>query len=52
MPDDWFEDWFGEEYLALYEHRDHHEAREVAVSSGEVRPGIRNWKTLWRPPKE
>jgi SAM-dependent methyltransferase len=26
---DWFEDWFGEEYLALYEHRDHHEAREV-----------------------
>lgn len=29
MPDDWFEDWFGEEYLALYEHRDHHEAREV-----------------------
>jgi SAM-dependent methyltransferase len=30
MPDDWFEDWFGEEYLALYDHRDHHEAREVA----------------------
>ena len=29
MPDDWFEDWFGAEYLALYEHRDHHEAREV-----------------------
>jgi SAM-dependent methyltransferase len=29
MPDDWFEDWFGEEYLALYEHRDHHEAREL-----------------------
>jgi SAM-dependent methyltransferase len=29
MPDDWFEDWFGEEYLALYEHRDHHEARAV-----------------------
>lgn len=27
---DWFEDWFGEEYLALYEHRDHHEARDVA----------------------
>lgn len=31
MPDDWFEDWFGEEYLALYEHRDHHEAREVVA---------------------
>ncbi len=26
---DWFEDWFGEEYLALYEHRDHREARDV-----------------------
>jgi SAM-dependent methyltransferase len=39
-PDDWFEDWFGEEYLALYEHRDHHEAREVvaliAEQMGEV----------------
>lgn len=29
MPDDWFEDWFGEEYLALYEHRDLGEARDV-----------------------
>ena len=29
MPDDWFEDWFGEEYLALYEHRDQREAHEV-----------------------
>ena len=40
MPDDWFEDWFGEDYLALYEHRDHHEAREVvaliAEQMGEV----------------
>jgi SAM-dependent methyltransferase len=35
MPDDWFEDWFGEEYLALYEHRDHHEAREVAALIAE-----------------
>ncbi|MDB4887480.1 MAG: SAM-dependent methyltransferase [Gemmatimonadetes bacterium] len=26
---DWFEDWFGEEYLALYEHRDLQEAVEV-----------------------
>lgn len=26
---DWFEDWFGEEYLALYEHRDLHEAHAV-----------------------
>jgi SAM-dependent methyltransferase len=35
MPDDWFEDWFGEEYLALYEHRDHHEAREVVALLAE-----------------
>jgi SAM-dependent methyltransferase len=35
MPDDWFEDWFGEEYLALYEHRDHHEAREVVALIAE-----------------
>lgn len=28
---DWFEDWFGEEYLALYEHRDVEEAHEVAA---------------------
>lgn len=29
MSDDWFEDWFGEEYLALYEHRHLSEARKV-----------------------
>lgn len=27
---DWFEEWFGEEYLALYPHRDEDEARRVA----------------------
>ena len=27
---DWYEEWFGEEYLALYPHRDDEEAREVA----------------------
>ncbi len=31
MPDDWFEEWFGEECLALYEHRDHHEAHAVVA---------------------
>lgn len=30
LSDDWFEDWFGEEYLALYTHRDEHEAERVA----------------------
>jgi len=29
MPD-WFEEWFGEEYLTLYPHRDDDEAAEVA----------------------
>lgn len=28
---DWFEKWFGEEYLALYPHRDEHEAQRVAT---------------------
>lgn len=27
---DWFEDWFGEEYLALYPHRDQEEADRMA----------------------
>ena len=27
---DWFESWFGEEYIALYPHRDEEEARAVA----------------------
>lgn len=30
LTDDWFEDWFGEEYLALYTHRDELEAERVA----------------------
>jgi SAM-dependent methyltransferase len=40
---DWFEDWFGEEYLALYEHRDHHEARDVVrliAERVETAPGV------------
>lgn len=28
---DWFEEWFGEEYLALYPHRDEEEARIAAT---------------------
>jgi SAM-dependent methyltransferase len=28
---DWYEEWFGEEYLALYPHRDEEEARDVAA---------------------
>ena len=34
--DDWYRDWFGEEYMALYPHRDEAEA-EVAVGLVEAR---------------
>jgi SAM-dependent methyltransferase len=40
MPDDWFEDWFGEEYLALYEHRDRHEASDVVTLIAERMDGV------------
>lgn len=34
---DWFEDWFGEEYLALYPHRDESEAQHaVEMIAGEL----------------
>jgi SAM-dependent methyltransferase len=32
---DWFENWFGEEYIALYPHRDEEEARVVATLIAE-----------------
>lgn len=32
---DWFENWFGEEYVALYPHRDEQEARIVATLIAE-----------------
>ena len=32
---DWFENWFGEEYVALYPHRDEEEARVVASMIAE-----------------
>lgn len=45
MPE-WFEEWFGEEYLQLYPHRDEAEAdRAVALVAGAtgLRPG---WRVL------
>ncbi len=33
---EWFRDWFGEEYLALYPHRDEREAREAVDLFREV----------------
>jgi ubiquinone/menaquinone biosynthesis C-methylase UbiE len=43
---EWFEEWFGEDYLRLYPHRDHDDAqRAVALISRSVglRPG---WRVL------
>ena len=41
---EWFRDWFGEEYLALYPHRDEEEARQAVDLYREVsspQPGSR-----------
>jgi SAM-dependent methyltransferase len=41
---DWFDDWFDEDYLALYEHRDLAEARRfvsVLWSALDLAPGVR-----------
>lgn len=41
---EWFRDWFGEEYLALYPHRDEEEARQAVELFCDVaspRPGLR-----------
>ena len=41
---EWFRDWFGEEYLAIYPHRDEREAREAVDLYREVaspEPGSR-----------
>ena len=43
---EWFEEWFGEEYLRLYPHRDDHEAeRAVALISRTV-PFQAGWRVL------
>jgi SAM-dependent methyltransferase len=43
MPE-WFEEWFGDEYLELYPHRDDREADRLVALLQEVLP----WKTGWR----
>jgi SAM-dependent methyltransferase len=43
---EWFEEWFGEEYLALYPHRDDAEAEQavrLVLSAAGFRPG---WRVL------
>jgi len=43
MPE-WFEEWFGDEYLELYPHRDDREADRLVSLLQEVLP----WETGWR----
>ena len=43
MPE-WFEEWFGDEYLELYPHRDDREADRLVGLLQEVLP----WETGWR----
>jgi SAM-dependent methyltransferase len=41
---EWFEEWFGEEYLELYPHRDESEAEravDLIVAHADARPGAR-----------
>ena len=41
---EWFEEWFGEEYLALYPHRDEDDARRLVALLG----GLIGWGAGWR----
>ena len=41
---EWFEEWFGEEYLHLYPHRDETDAERLV----ELLCGALEWKSGWR----
>ena len=43
---EWFRDWFGEEYLALYPHRDEAEAEQAVALFREVAGGARSGLVL------
>jgi SAM-dependent methyltransferase len=43
---DWFEEWFGEEYLQLYPHRNEEDARAVVSLIARVLPWQRGWRVL------
>ena len=43
---EWFRDWFGEEYLALYPHRDEREAREAVDLFRDVAPPVSTSRIL------
>jgi len=41
---EWFEEWFGEEYLHLYPHRDEADAERLV----ELLCGALEWKSGWK----
>ena len=43
---EWFEEWFGEEYLRLYPHRDDHEAERAVVLITRTVPFRAGWRVL------
>jgi SAM-dependent methyltransferase len=45
MPE-WFEEWFGDEYLELYPHRDDREADQLVGLLQEMLPWHTGWKVL------
>jgi SAM-dependent methyltransferase len=45
MPE-WFEEWFGEEYLHLYPHRNDADAERVVSLLARVLPWRRGWRVL------
>jgi SAM-dependent methyltransferase len=45
MPE-WFEEWFGEEYLRIYPHRDEHDAEAVVALLADALPWRRGWRVL------
>lgn len=45
MPE-WFEEWFGEEYLHLYPHRDDRDAEQVVALLARTLPWQAGWRVL------
>lgn len=45
MPE-WFEEWFGEEYLHLYPHRDDRDAEQVVALLAQILPWRPGWRVL------
>jgi SAM-dependent methyltransferase len=43
---EWFEEWFGEEYLRLYPHRDDHDAEHAVALITSTLPFTKGWRVL------